>query len=182
MLFRSPLHGAHQGTNAATAICAVEEFFDAQIPRDVLEDAMAHVAMPGRFEVVRRRPLVVLDGAHNPAGAETCAQVFFDDFQPSGRRILVTGSLRSRDPEQMLLALRADECDVVIACRPPSPRGMDAEETAEVARRIGCDHVLVAPSVARACDLALGTAGEDDAVLVTGSLYVVGSAREHLRQ
>lgn len=177
-----PLHGAHQGVNAATAICAAEEFFDAPIPRDVLDDAMSRVAMPGRFEVVRRRPLVVLDGAHNPAGAETCAQVFFEDFEPSGRRILVTGSLRSRDPEQMLLALRADEYDVVVTCRPPSPRGMDAEETAEVARRIGCDHVLVAPSVARACDLALGTAGEDDAVLVTGSLYVVGSAREHLRQ
>jgi dihydrofolate synthase/folylpolyglutamate synthase len=176
-----PLHGAHQGVNATTAICAAEEFFDAPVSREVLDDAMSRVQMPGRFEVVRRRPLVVLDGAHNPAGAETCAEVFFDDFSPAERRILVTGSLRSRDPEQMLLALRADECDLVIACTPPSPRGMDAEKTAQVARRLGCERVLAVPSVARACDTALADAGEDDAVLITGSLYVVGSARAHLR-
>jgi folylpolyglutamate synthase/dihydropteroate synthase len=50
-----------------------------------------------------------------------------------------------------------------------------------VARRLGCERVLAVPSVARACDTALADAGEDDAVLITGSLYVVGSARAHLR-
>ena len=78
--------------------------------------------MPGRFEVMGMQPLSIVDGAHNPPGADTCAQVFFDDFHPDGRRILVVGTLR--DPAEMLAALRADEFDVVHACTAPSPRGV----------------------------------------------------------
>ena len=97
--------------------------------------------MPGRFEVLGAQPLVIVDGAHNPAGADSCAQVFFDDFQPDGRRILVIGTL-SRDPAEMLAALRADEFDVVITCTAPSPRGVAVGDVARAAQELGCDDVL----------------------------------------
>ncbi len=177
-----PLHGQHQGENASLAICAVEAFFDAIIDRQILDAALENVVMPGRFEVLAHQPLVIVDGAHNPAGAKVCAEVFFEDFNMQGRKILVTGALRSRDPDELLTTFRANEFDVVITCTPPSPRGLPAQEMAEVARRIGCAEVIIADSVESACDLALKIAQSQDAVLVAGSLYIVSSARPHLRR
>ena len=177
-----PLHGRHQGDNASIAIVAVEEFFDAVIDEDVLREGMSTVEMPGRFEVLGHRPLVVIDGAHNPAGADVCASVFFDDFDVAGRRILVVGTLKGRDPHLTLGALRADDFDVVVTCTAPSPRGLESSDLVSTARGMGCDEVLECTSVEEACTKALSIAGEDDAVLVAGSLYVVGSARTHLRR
>ena len=177
-----PLHGQHQGENASLAICAVEAFFDAIIDRQILDAALENVVMPGRFEVLAHQPLVIVDCAHNPAGAKVCVEVFFEDFNMQGRKILVTGALRSRDPDELLTTFRANEFDVVITCTPPSPRGLPAQEMAEVARRIGCAEVIIADSVESACDLALKIAQSQDAVLVAGSLYIVSSARPHLRR
>jgi dihydrofolate synthase/folylpolyglutamate synthase len=107
--------------------------------------------------------------------------VFFEDFDPVGARILVVGCLRGRDPDELLAALRADEFDRVICCTAPSPRGLEAEEVAGAARRIGCDQVEVVADLDAALRTAWVGAGADDAILVTGSLYVVGAARVHLR-
>ena len=175
-----PLHGHHQGDNATLAICAVEAFFDDVIDREVLDDGMSMVAMPGRFEVMGHRPLVVIDGAHNPAGAEVCSEVFFADFNTGGRKILVTGALKSRNPEDLLEALRANEFDVVITCTPPTPRGLPAQEMSNVAESIGCADVRAIDSVEKACDMALKTAQTDDAILISGSLYIVSAARAYL--
>jgi dihydrofolate synthase / folylpolyglutamate synthase len=175
-----PLHGAHQGDNAALALAAVETFFAAPLSDEVVREGFGAVSAPGRFEVVGVQPLVIIDGAHNPAGADTCAQVFFDDFQPDGRRLLVVGTLR--DPAAMLEALRADEFDVVVACTAPTPRGVPGAEVARAARALGCGEVFVADTVSAACEIALDRADADDAVLVTGSLYVAGAARPVLRR
>jgi dihydrofolate synthase/folylpolyglutamate synthase len=86
------------------------------------------------------------------------------------------------DPFDMLSALRADEFDVVICCTAPSPRGLPAQEVAEAARRLGCDEVVTVNTVEAAIDRALQEIGPDDALLITGSLYVVGSARPYLRR
>lgn len=177
-----PLHGRHQADNAVVALTAVESFFAAPLSLDVVLEGFADVRMPGRFEVIGHQPLVIVDGAHNPAGADTCAGVFFDDFDPAGRRILVVGCLRGRDADDMLAALRADEFDVVICCTAPSARGQDSSEIAAAARRLGCDNVRDSGSVEAACDTALRDAAAEDAILVTGSLYVVGAARTHLRE
>ena len=80
----------------------------------------------------------------------------------------------------MLAAFRADEFATVTCCTAPSPRGIDAAEVAAAARAIGCDDVRAIPEVGRACDIAVGAAAAEDAVLVSGSLYVVGEARPHL--
>lgn len=175
-----PLHGVHQGINAAAALVAVETFFAAPLTEEVVLEGFAEVTMPGRFEVLGRQPLTILDGAHNPAGADMCAQVFFQDFDPDGRRILVVGTLR--DPEEMLAAFRADEFDIVFACTAPSPRGVPAADVAEAARRLGCDDVYTFDTVEAACHRAMEYADGDDAVLVTGSLYTAGAARATLQR
>jgi dihydrofolate synthase/folylpolyglutamate synthase len=175
-----PLHGRHQADNAVVALTAVETFFAAPLAEDVVTEGFAEVKVPGRFEVLGHQPLVIVDGAHNPAGADVCATVFFEDFDPVGRRLLVVGCLKGRDPADMLSALRADEFDKVICCTAPSPRGLPAREMAAAAKAIGCDDVATAETVERACDVALTDATSDDAILVTGSLYVVGNARPHL--
>jgi dihydrofolate synthase/folylpolyglutamate synthase len=170
-----PMHGAHQGDNAAIALAAVETFFAAPLSAEVVDEGFAGVQLSGRFEVLKHQPLVIVDGAHNPAGADTCAGVFFGDFEPDGRRILVVGTLR--EPLAMLEALRADEFDVVVACTAPSPRAVDAAAIAKAALALGCDEVFAHDTVDAACAHALRLASGDDAVLATGSLYVAGAAR-----
>jgi dihydrofolate synthase / folylpolyglutamate synthase len=177
-----PLHGRHQAENAAIALSAVEAFFDAPVPYELVVEAFAEVRMPGRFEVLHHQPLVIVDGAHNPHGADRCAEVFFEDFDPAGRRLLVVGCLRGRDPGELLAALRADEFDVVYCTTAPSPRGVPAAELGDAARRIGCDNVVVVPLLDAACGAALRSADGDDAVLIAGSLYVVGEARGAIRR
>jgi dihydrofolate synthase / folylpolyglutamate synthase len=173
-----PLHGAHQGDNASIALAATEAFFAAPLAPDVVEEGFGGVVVPGRFEILGHQPLVIVDGAHNPPGADTCAQVFFDDFAPEGRRILVIGTLR--EPTAMLEALRADEFDVVVACTAPSPRGVPVEKVAAAAQALGCDEVVALETVREACAYAVRSADGDDAVLAAGSLYVAGEARRAL--
>lgn len=175
-----PLHGAHQGINAAVALTAVETFFASPLSGEVVAEGFSAVEMPGRFEVMGHQPLMIVDGAHNPPGADTCSSVFFDDFGPVGRRILVVGTLR--DPAEMLAALRADEFDVVIATTAPSPRGVDSRDVGAAAVALGCDQVEVVGTVRDGCARAAAIADEDDAVLVTGSLYVAGAARSALAE
>lgn len=175
-----PLHGRHQGDNAAVALTAVESFFEAPLDPEVVEEGLAAVRVPGRFEVLGHQPLVIVDGAHNPGGAEVCADVYEDDFAPVGRRIFVVGMLRGREPHAMLEAFRLREEDLVVCCTPPTPRALPAEDVARAARELGVDEVVVAPEVSRACDVALARAAADDAVLVCGSLYLVGAARPYL--
>ncbi len=175
-----PLHGRHQGDNAAVALTAVEAFFASPVPEELVIEAFQNVLMPGRFEVLNHLPLVIVDGAHNPAGADTCAHVFFEDFHPEGRRILIVGCLRGRDPVELLGALRAEEYDVVFCSTAPSPRGLPAAELAGAARQIGCDDVHEVGSVTAACQRALDMAGVDDAIVATGSIYVVGEVRPYM--
>jgi dihydrofolate synthase/folylpolyglutamate synthase len=177
-----PLHGRHQADNASVALTAVEAFFAAPLSDEIVREGFASVVMPGRFEVIGHQPLVIVDGAHNPAGADVAAQVFFDDFDPAGRRVLVVGCLKTRDVSELLAALRADEFDVVVTCTAPSPRGLDSAAVAAAATALGCDEVVDAGSVERACARAIEFADGDDAVLVAGSLYVVGAARPILRR
>lgn len=177
-----PLHGHHQAVNAAVALTAVETFFARPLEESIVAEGFAGVEMPGRFEILDHQPLVIVDGAHNPAGADVCASVFFQDFDPAGRRVLVVGCLRGRDPDEMLAALRADEFDLVVCCTAPSPRGRPAGEVGRAARDLGCDEVREIERVEDALDHVMAHMSAEDAVLITGSLYVVGAARAQLRR
>jgi dihydrofolate synthase/folylpolyglutamate synthase len=173
------LHGAHQGENAATAVTAVEAFFDRALPDDVVREALATITNPGRFVVVARNPLVVLDGAHNAEGAARAGETL-DDFRVEGERFLVVGLNRGRDPAVMLEALGVQLARGVIATAPDWPRAMDPHELAAAARGLGAD-VEVVPKVADAVRRARALAAPEDLIFVTGSLYTVGEARQALR-
>ncbi len=175
-----PLHGAYQADNAAIALSAVECFFG-PLDEDVVRSALANVSSPGRLEVVRQQPLVLLDGAHNVAGAHALRDALEDEFPPTPRTIVV-GLLREKEPHEMLEALGALDAACIVCCRPPSPRALDPDDLASAARDLGVDpeRVHVVDAVGDAVMRALDLAGSDEQVIVTGSLYVVGEARRAL--
>ena len=175
-----PLHGAHQGENAAVALAAAEAFFDRPLDPDVVAEAFATVRSPGRFEVVGRDPLVILDGAHNPSGAEAAAATLAEGFTTVGLRRLVVGVLAGRDPRELLTLLEADEVEEVVCCTPDSPRALPAAELAAIVTELG-GRPRVVPVVAAAIRAAVDASEPDDVVLVAGSLYTVGAARTACR-
>ncbi|MDQ6614441.1 MAG: Mur ligase family protein [Actinomycetota bacterium] len=170
------LHGRHQAYNFLDAAVAAEEFFGAPIEADLLAEAAATVRSPGRLEVVARHPLIVLDGAKNVPGAQAMAAAIDEEFGQVRSRVMVVGMLRGKDPSEMLEALAAPKARHVVTCPPPSPRAQPADVVAKAALLMGVE-AEPAPSVAEALDRARELAGEDDLILVTGSLYVVGAAR-----
>jgi len=173
-----PLHGAHQADNAAIALTAAEALLERPLEPAVVADAFASVRSPGRLEVVGHRPLVLLDGAHNVAGAHALRDALAEEFG-DGPRTLVVGLLRQKEPREMLAALGASEAARVVCCRAPSPRAIEPDELAAAARELGVDgdRVDVVDDVRDAVAHAIDAADPDGHVVVTGSLYVVGAAR-----
>ena len=174
-----PVHGAHQGDNLAVAVAAVEAFFARTLDRDLVVEAFAELQLPGRFEIVGREPLLILDGAHNVDGVRALATTLADDFTPTPVSVVVLGMLGGRDPAEMIEALELTPYDIVICTTAPSPRALPAEQVAAVAQEVGLEAEVV-PDVADAVERARSLAGPEDRILVTGSLYVVGAARAAL--
>ena len=180
-----PLYGAHQAQNAAAALAAVEAFIGGEEPLgdDVVRGAFAEMTSPGRLEVVRRSPTIVLDAAHNPHGAEATAAALEDSFQ-FDPLIGVVGVMGDKDAEGLLAAFEPHLAHVVVT-QNSTERAMPADRLAEVAREVfGEDRVSVVPRLADAIDEAAAraeSAGSDalssGAVLVTGSVVTVGEAR-----
>jgi dihydrofolate synthase / folylpolyglutamate synthase len=185
-----PLYGAHQAQNAAVALAAVESFVGGEQPldADVVRAAFAEVTSPGRLEIVRRSPTVVLDAAHNPHGAEALGAALEDSFT-FNPLIGVIGVMADKDQEQLLVALEPHLAHVVCT-QNSTDRALPAERLAEVAREVfGEDRVSVTPKLGDAIEAAatLAEAGAafgegvgSGAVLVTGSVVTVGEARSLL--
>lgn len=172
------LHGEHQGHNAAVALAAAEAFFDRPLDDALVREAFAAVRNPGRFEIVGREPLVVLDGAHNVEGARALAATLDEGFAVPGARRFVVGVLDGRSPQDLLEALGAAAAAEVVCCTPDSPRALPAAELAEIVTAVGGTPRVV-PDVRAAVAAAVDGSTPDDAVIVTGSLYTVGTARSH---
>jgi dihydrofolate synthase/folylpolyglutamate synthase len=124
---------------------------------------------------------VLLDGAHNVAGADALREALAEEF-PVSPRTLVVGFLREKDPAEMLAALGAAGAARVVCARPPSPRALDPADVAEAAVAVGVDpeRIEVTETVPEAVALAVAGAAPDEQVVVSGSLYVVGAARSVL--
>jgi len=179
-----PVHGAHQMDNAALAVAAVEAFFGRALDPEVVAEAFAGLSLPGRFEVLHRGPLFILDGAHNADGARAVANTLADEFEVSGRRRWVLGTLAGRDVDELLDAFGIRPGDRVITCTPPSPRALPAADLAAAVAARGVS-VEEQPDVADAVEVAWRLAegaGEGDLLMVTGSLYTVGAARTAARR
>lgn len=185
-----PLHGEYQAHNAATALAAVEALLGAsgqnegqRMTRELVEAGFAEVTSPGRMEVVRTSPTVIVDAAHNPHGAEATAATVSEAFafQPL---IGVLGCMKDKDVYGVLEAYEPIMETVVCTRNSFTERSMPAEELGEIAAEIfGEDRVLVRPKLLDAIDdairlaeenaLAMGTGG----VLITGSVITAGEAR-----
>jgi dihydrofolate synthase/folylpolyglutamate synthase len=170
------LNGPHQGVNAACALAAAEAFFGRPLDEEVVEEALATVRVPGRLEVVGRKPLMLVDGAHNVAGMEALAAALTEGFAVDGPTVAVVGMLRGRDPSAMLSALAPIGIRTLVTCAPTSPRALAPEVIAEAGRALGLD-VEVAGSVSDAIVAARPLVPDDGMLVVAGSLYVVADAR-----
>ena len=173
------LHGAHQGANAAVAVVAVEAFLGRALPEAVVDQVLGAASVPARCEVVSHRPLVVIDGAHNVAGTQALAATVTEAFAVEGRRVLVTGMLRGRDPKELLAPLAEAGFTEAVICAPDTPRAMATDEVAAAAAAMGMA-VQVIADVAEACRSAVKRSKPEDLVVIAGSLYVAGAARAAL--
>src|SRR5437763_12545448 len=173
-----PVHGAYQAINAAIALTAAEAFFGEPFPSDLVAEALATFRAPGRLEVVGHDPLMILDGAHNAAGAEAMVQALEEEF-PAAPRTLIVGLMREKDATVMLAALGATEADWVFTCPPPTPRAMASSDVADAALELGVepDRVEALDTVEEAVARALVVTPKEGQVIVAGSLYLVGAAR-----
>jgi dihydrofolate synthase/folylpolyglutamate synthase len=174
-----PLFGRHQQVNAACAV-ATAELLSEWVPRlgrGAIHRGLAAVRWPGRFEIFTGAPVVVLDAAHNPAAAAALRDTLIAQF-PDREMVLVLGVLGDKDRVGVTAEL-APLAAVVVVTRPPAERAGDWEQVAAAARYYS-DRVLVEPDNRSALECARRLAGPNGVVVVTGSIYLVGSLRPYV--
>ena len=166
-----PLAGEHQVENAATAAVALARL---DISDSAIEAGISRTAWPGRLERVRCRPEIILDGAHNPAGARALA-AYIDRFY-AGRRVrLIYGAMRDKAIDE-IIGILFPRASQVIVTAPAQARALAPAAIREMA---GHPDLQVAASLRDAL-AQVANGGADDVVFVTGSLYLVAEARELL--
>jgi dihydrofolate synthase / folylpolyglutamate synthase len=177
---RLSLAGAHQRQNAAVAVAVALELRRQGLPLtdESVERGFSSVRWPGRFEVVRGRPVVVVDTAHNPDSASALARAMRDAALPRPRWLLL-GIYRDKDALAVARAL-APKVDGIVATSSGLPRSLDAGTLAAACRRAGARDVRTAASVPDGLDLARELAGSSGSVVVAGSFSVAAEARVQL--
>jgi dihydrofolate synthase/folylpolyglutamate synthase len=170
------LHGIHQGVNAATAIVAAEAFLGRALGEEAVSLTLANARMPGRMELISRKPMIVVDGAHNPAGVKALVATLDGAFHVAGERRCVLGMLSGRNIDDMVEPLVALGFTEFHCCAPRSPRAVPASDVANAVRRHGgvaYEH----PSATSALAHARERSTDEDLIVVAGSLYLVAEVR-----
>ena len=164
-----PLAGEHQAANAATAVAALLAL---DVPAAAIERGIAAARWPGRLERISERPEIVVDGAHNPAGARALA-AYIDRFYARRRVRLIFGAMRDKAIDEIAGILFPLAHEVIVT----APR--QARALAPEVLRDAADHpnIRIAPGIAEALAMAADD-GPDDVVFVTGSLFLVAEARD----
>ncbi|MDD2337970.1 MAG: bifunctional folylpolyglutamate synthase/dihydrofolate synthase [Geobacteraceae bacterium] len=167
--------GRYQAMNLATAICAAEllEQQGMSLTPDCVRTGAEQASWPGRMELFAGPPRVLLDGAHNPAGAQALSEALADI--PRRALILVAGVVGDKDANGILERLLPSADSVITVC-PSVPRGLTSHDLADHCRSLG-HQAIEAGSVASGLETAFNKAQPDDLILVCGSLFVVGEAR-----
>lgn len=167
--------GRHQIANARNALVAVHELAGpvgaVALSERAMRRGLVEASVPGRLQIIDRRPTLVADVAHNPDGAAVLAAAIEEVFD-FDRLIVVLGIMADKDARGFLAAV-ADVTDSLVLMRPSTPRAAAPEDVAAVASEFGIRNRVV-PSAGAAIQSALAEAGEADLVLVTGSHYTVG--------
>ncbi len=171
------LRGEHQAQNAATAVTAVEAFLldkhqaATGLLAAAVRTALPQTTSPGRLEIIGREPWVVLDGAHNPAGAARLAEAVGNEFEYD-KLILVLGVLADKDAAGIAAAL-VPLANETITTAPDYSRALPADELASLIKKFG-SNVEIEASVTKALERAKEKARPADLILIAGSLYVIG--------
>ena len=171
-----PLLGQHQLYNAAVVLSVIDSLMDAgwKISEDAIRKGIREVSWPGRFDIISRDPLFIIDGGHNPQCIDALVKNITDYL--AGRRLIaLTGVLADKDYGEMFRPVMAHVTEFVCVT-PDNPRKLPAAELAEHLQRAGAKAVAcdtVAEGVAKAKELA----GSDGAVLCFGSLYTIGDIK-----
>ena len=175
-----PLFGDYQASNAAAAIAAVEAFMGGRaLDAKVVEAGMLSATSPGRLQVVRHSPTIIVDAAHNPAGAHTLGESISEAFDFE-RVVGVYSAMGDKDIEGVLGEVEP-YLDSIVITQMPGPRAKPAEEIAQIAREVfGSDRVDVQEDILEAIATAvnLGESGDESApatgVVVFGSVLLAG--------
>jgi dihydrofolate synthase / folylpolyglutamate synthase len=177
-----PLHGPHQGHNAALALAAVEAFVgggDHRLDVDLIRAGLARATSPGRLEVVRRSPTILVDAAHNPAGALALRAAMEDSFN-FAKVVGVIAILEDKDATKILEILEPVLNDIVVS-RTTSPRAIRPERLGQLASEIyGEGRVTIVDNLPDALDRAAEMADEGGfggGVLATGSITTAAEIR-----
>lgn len=171
-----PLHGSHQSRNLAIAIATCESFLGRALDDQSTRAGLSMVRSPGRLELLRREPLVVLDGAHNPDGAAALGAALEETFGDL-RRTFVMSISKGKDYRGILERL-LPYADRIIFTRQVS---YPCEDPELLVAQVPSDKAVgVVDSMADAVDQAISLVLDDEMVVITGSLYGVGEARDHL--
>ncbi|MDN4615145.1 folylpolyglutamate synthase/dihydrofolate synthase family protein [Leifsonia sp. F6_8S_P_1B] len=181
-----PLYGDHQAQNAAVAVAAVETFLGRgtqPLKTDLVEEGFATATSPGRLQLIGIEPTVLVDAAHNPAGAETLAQAMrsYFDFD---ELTFVIGILQDKDARGVVRAL-APVATQFFVTEPASERALPADDLGELLREeVGDEATIVYGDTIDALEAAREWAAEEPrrAVVVTGSIVLVGSAMAYAEE
>jgi dihydrofolate synthase/folylpolyglutamate synthase len=166
--------GRHQVYNAITAIVAALRL---GLSEQDIRNGLAKARWPGRMEVIRKKPVVIIDGAHNAEGAKALVDGL-KQFFPGKRVRLVFGILRDKEIEEVGRIL-AGYSDSVITVRPDSPRSLDPDRLAGIVSRYN-KKVEIADTISEAVDRGMHNIADDEIIVFSGSLYLIGEVRRLL--
>src|SRR6202158_2765120 len=175
------LPGRFQLQNALNAVAAARFLQNRgfQIPDDAIKRGIADTVWPGRLEKLQSAPDVYLDGAHNPAAARELAHFLEQNF--SGRKIwLIFGALRDKAVDEVAGLLFPYAAEVIFTA-PRTSRAVSATQLAEIAGHYAARFSVI-PDAERAFEYALAEAAPEDAIFITGSLYLVAQLRHYWKQ
>jgi dihydrofolate synthase/folylpolyglutamate synthase len=168
------LLGDHQLLNAAVAVGVIECLQDAgtDITETAIRAGLEQVVWPGRLQTLQERPLILLDGAHDPASITVLLAALERHF-PARRRHFIVGFAREKDWPQMLRQLAPSAATLTLTAA-ATPRAVPPATLSDAAQTLGVPIISAAPDAATALRLARASAAPDDLLCVTGSLYLVG--------
>lgn len=177
---RVPLLGRHMVYNASMAVAAAKalQTIGLAVTDECISRGIARTVLPARMQIVRERPLVLMDGGHN----EDCAMALHSAitaFLP-GRHIVGICGLMADKAYTRYLAHTAPLFDKLITVRPDNPRALSAQALCEAARPF-CSECTAADSFAQAAELALHAAGPDGVIVVCGSFYMINDLEKYLK-
>jgi len=179
--FSIPLLGMHQVENAATAYATIQILRDSgfSISREAILSGFAQVDWPGRFEILQKSPLIIIDSAHNQDSALRL-RLAMDDYLNGKPIILLFGSSEDKDVRGMFSHL-LPRVRTLVATRSTHPRAMEPKLLVELANQFG-KHAIETQSIEEGLAEAIKQAGKDAAIMVTGSIFVAAGVRELMQK